>query len=405
MHNDCRKLAPARAKGVIEMARQKLEKTKKDCIYWYKDKNGKKLYAYRYKYYDVFKKRREKSKQGFSTELEAERALIELKAEILDGNEKFVENNNMTFSKWFQIWSDAKKTSWSDGTYDLYKRHFKKHIDPKIGKAKLNSLTNMYVERELVKPLIKEEFARNTIACILGIVTAALNSAVNERIIKESPLTNIDISAAPLEKKENFLNQKDLEKLLKYTYEYDPTTYYTSFLTLALSGIRKGELAGLRWNDIDFKKHAITILRSRSNKKLGPPKSDNGYRSIVVNKVLIEQLKRYKAWCAQVKWSKGTTLKDDDYVFINRYTYEPISDTYLNDALDAIFEERPDLPKITPHGLRHTYSSILIANKTPVVTVAKLIGDHPTTVNNVYAHSLKEAEVQTVELFNHLQVK
>lgn len=382
-----------------------MNKTKKDGIYWYKDKNGKKQYAYRYKYYDVFKKRREKSKQGFNTELEAERALIELKAEILDGNESYVENDNMTLSKWFKIWANAKKTNWSPGTYDLYKRHFNLHIEPKIGKVKLNKITNMYIERELIKPLISQGLARNTIKIILNIINASLNSAKTERIIKENPITNIDISAAPISKKDNYFNEKDLEKFLKYTYEYDPTTYYTAFLTLALSGIRKGELAGLRWSDIDFKRNAITILRTRTNKKLGPPKSENGYRSVAINSVLTDQLKRYKAWCAQVKWGKGKMLKEEDYVFINRYTYEPISDTYLNDALDVIFEKHPELPEITPHGFRHTYSSILIANKTPVVTVAKLIGDHPSTVTSVYAHSLKEAEIQTVELFDHLEVK
>lgn len=391
--------------GGITMARIKLNKTKKEGIYWYKDKSGKKLYAYRYKYYDVLKKRREKSKQGFKTELEAERALVEIKSEILEGNESFVENDNMTLSQWFKVWVEAKKTGWSISTHELYQLHFKNHIEPRIGKAKLNKMTNMYIERELVKPLISKGLARNTVKLILGLLNATLNSAKTERVIKENPITNIDVSAAPLSRKQNYLDERELEKLLKYTYEYDPTTYYTAFLTLALSGIRKGELAGLIWSDIDFSKNTITVNRSRTNKKVGPPKSENGYRSVVVNKTLIDQLKRYKAWSAQVKWGKGMTLKDNDYVFINRYTYEPISDTYLNDALDALFEEHPELPQITPHGLRHTYSSILIANKTPVVTVAKLIGDHPSTVNNVYAHSLSEAENQTVELFNHLQVK
>lgn len=382
-----------------------MNKTKKESIYWYKDKNGKRMYAYRYKYYDVFKKRREKSKQGFRTELEAERALLELKAYILDGNEAFVENDNMILSKWFAIWTEAKKTNWRSGTYDLYQRHFKIHIEPRIGKVKLNKITNMYIERELIKPLITQGLFRNTIKSIIGLLNAALNSAKTERIIKENPITNIDISAAPISKKDNFLNEKDLEKLLKYTYEYDPTTYYTAFLTLAFTGIRKGELAGLKWQDISFKDNTITIKRTRVNKKVGPPKSDNGFRTIEANRMLFDQLKKYKAWCAQVMWSKNKTLKDDDYVFINRYTYEPIAETYLNEALNAICEEHTDLPEITPHGLRHTYSSILIANKTPVVTVAKLIGDHPATVNNVYAHSLELAEKQVVQLFDQLQVK
>ncbi|WP_400194669.1 tyrosine-type recombinase/integrase [Lysinibacillus telephonicus] len=401
MHNDCRKLAPARAKGVIEMARQKLIKTKKDCIYEYKESDGTTKYAYRYKYYDKLQKRREKTKQGFATIAEAERALIEVKADILDGNESFVESDNYTVENWAEIWISVNKNQWRPGTLDLYERRFKKHINPLIGKRKLNKLTNMVLQQELVNPLFKKGLSRQTVKDITRTVISALNSAVEERILKENPITKLDYGKAPSKKSDNYYNQQELNEFLKLAYKHDSTTYYTIFLTLAFSGIRKGELAGLRWGDIDFNQNTLTIERSRVNKKVGPPKSDNGYRTIKVNDKLIEQLKKYKAWCIKKKWSIGKTLKKNDYVFIDRFYGNPISETYINDALDSVLENS-DLRDITPHGLRHTYASILIANKVPVVTVAKLIGDHPMTVSNVYAHSLQETEEETVELFDKI---
>lgn len=382
------------------MARFKMEKTKKDSIYQYIDSNGSTKYAYRYKYYDRLNRRREKSKQGFETQKAAERALIEVKATIMDGGESFVEYDNYTVARWMEVWMDVKKKSWRPDTLVVYKTHLDNHISPLIGKLKLSKLSNMVIQRDLINPLFSKGLSRTSVKGITRTLISALNSAVEERVIKENPVTRLDYGTEG-KKKENFYNEDQLKKFLNVAKEYDSTTYYTIFLTLALSGMRKGELNGLRWSDIDFEKNTITIERTRSGEKVGPPKSKNGYRTVDVNSVLINQLKKYKAWCAQVKWSKNMSLEKDDYVFIDRYTFTKIGAYYVNDALRRVLQTT-DLPEITPHGLRHTFASILIANKIPTVTVAKIIGDHPATVEQVYAHSFKRVEEETVELFDQI---
>lgn len=397
---DCpKRTCPCMKRGNL-MARYKMEKTKKDSIYQYIDSNGSTKYAYRYKYYDRLNRRREKSKQGFETSKAAERALIEVKATIMDGGESFVEFDNYTVARWIEMWIDVKKKNWRQGTLVVYQTRLDNHIRPLIGRLKLNKLSNMVLQRELVNPLFNKGLSRKTVQGITRTVIASLNSAVEERVLKENPITRLDYGTEG-KKKENFYNEEQLKKFLKLAKEYDSTTYYTIFLTLALSGIRKGELNGLRWSDIDFDNNKITIERTRSGDKVGPPKSKNGYRTIDVNNVLINQLKKYKAWCAQVKWSKNMKLEKDDYVFIDRYTFTEIGAYYVNEALKRVLQ-KTDLPEITPHGLRHTFASILIANKIPTVTVAKIIGDHPATVEQVYAHSFQRVEEETVELFDEI---
>jgi len=93
------------------MAREKMTKTKIDGIYWYKQKSKKK-FAYRYKYYDNSGNRREKTERNFETIEKAERALIEVKAAILDGNASFVENDNLTVEQLNEIYIEANKTNW-----------------------------------------------------------------------------------------------------------------------------------------------------------------------------------------------------------------------------------------------------------------------------------------------------
>ncbi|WP_107841692.1 tyrosine-type recombinase/integrase [Metasolibacillus meyeri] len=392
-------IAPAREKEVI-MARYKMEKTKKDCIYKYVDGCGSIKYAYRYKYYDKLKHRREKTKQDFDTLKDAERALIEVQAAILNSQESFVESENITIASWIETWIDVKKDSWRPGTVEVYEGRLENHIRPLIGKYKLAQLTNMVMQRNLVNKLFQNGFSRTTVKNITRTVISALNYAVTERVIKENFVTSLDFGTEE-KKKDNFYDEEQLKELLLASKKYDPTTYYTAILTLALSGIRKGELCGLRWSDIDFKKCTITIDRARVRKKVGPPKSKNGYRTINVNPILINQLKKYKTWCIEKKWSKNMTLENDDYVFIDRYHLTEIGPGYVNDALEEILKET-ELPRITPHGLRHTFTSILIANKIPTITVAKIIGDHPATVEAVYAHSLARVEEETVQLFNEI---
>lgn len=77
------------------MAKSKIDKD----IYSYKNKKKQKLWAYHYRYYDALGKRREKAKQGFKTEKEAYRSLLEIKKDILNGNVRKVEYSNLTASK------------------------------------------------------------------------------------------------------------------------------------------------------------------------------------------------------------------------------------------------------------------------------------------------------------------
>jgi hypothetical protein len=97
-------------KGKIVM---EMHKSKKDNdLYSYFNSKGEKMWCYRYRYYDALGKRKEKSKQGFKTEKDGFRALLEVKASVLNGNVKQVENSNLTISDWLDIWFETHKNDW-----------------------------------------------------------------------------------------------------------------------------------------------------------------------------------------------------------------------------------------------------------------------------------------------------
>ncbi|MFF2797079.1 tyrosine-type recombinase/integrase [Lysinibacillus xylanilyticus] len=136
------------------MARNKLNPTKKENIYWYLDTNKKKKYAYRYKFYDQSGKRRERKRQNFNTSLEAERALTAIKATILNGGEKMVVNDNMIVSQWVEIYFESKLTHWKGTTPKSYRNIIDTFIKPLIGQYKLSRLTKSIYQSKFIDKLI-----------------------------------------------------------------------------------------------------------------------------------------------------------------------------------------------------------------------------------------------------------
>lgn len=127
--------------------------------------------------------------------------------------------------------------------------------------------------------------------------------------------------------------------------------------------------------------------------------SDNGYRKISMNYELYVQLKIYKAWCLKKKWENSMQHKDEDFVFISRQGCSPIGLTYVEDAIDMICNKY-ELRRISPHGLRHTVASILLARGETLVTVAKILGDDPNTILKVYVHSFEKDEIKSIDFMN-----
>lgn len=95
------------------MARYKMNKTNKDNeLFWYLDSKKQKRWAYRHRYYDGFRKRKEKSASGFESENVAYRELLRVKQEILDGNISLIENENLTVAQWAEKWLESQRDQW-----------------------------------------------------------------------------------------------------------------------------------------------------------------------------------------------------------------------------------------------------------------------------------------------------
>lgn len=324
-------------KGKIFM---KTYKSKKDNdLYYYFNAKNEKLWCYRYRYYDALGKRREKSKQGFKTEKEAYRALLEVKASILNGDVKQVENSNLTVSEWLDIldiWFDTHKNDWEITTQLQRENAIKYQMKPMLGKYKLAELDKTTYKRVYINKLF-EIYEPSTVRLFHKLFKVAINAAVDNEIIPRNRFNKITI---PVEEvNDNFLTAKELNSFLKAAKDLENITNYTLVMFLAYTGVRRGKALGLTWNDVDLENKVITIERTRDKKGVRTPKTKNSYRTIRVDDIVVNQLKIYRTWCKETKLSFGKHLSDNDFVFISYQSGTPTGENTLKYSFDRIIKK------------------------------------------------------------------
>ena len=184
------------------------------------------------------------------------------------------------------------------------------------------------------------------------------------KIIADNPMPDVTIPKERNKKEKRVLTREEERKVLSLNNLALDILYYT--------GLRKGEMLALTWNDINWKDGSLVVskqlaLMPTGELKESPVKSRNGYREIPIPMALVKRLKA--AHDTQPMDMKKRLFPKPHYT----YKY----------ALTTLKKISPDL---TPHCLRHTYATNLLAKGIDVQTVAALLGDNVNTVINTYIH-------------------
>lgn len=155
------------------------------------------------------------------------------------------------------------------------------------------------------------------------------------------------------------------------------------------------------WNDIDFEKKTLTVNKTRDRNGARTPKTERSYRTILVDDFLLQHLAAYRTWCMEIKFRYGSHLKSNDFIFISPFSGETCTDCVLQHCFKKICE-KTGFKHVTPHGLRHTHATLLISQRIPVKTIADRLGNTPQMILDVYGHSFKELEEESVQAFGNL---
>ena len=236
------------------------------------------------------------------------------------------------------------------------------------------------------------------------VISKILATAVKWDYLEKNPAERADPPKVPY-KEMRYLDEEETREML-ILLESEPIQYRTMITLLVYTGIRRGELCGLEWRDIDFDSNVIHI--SRSSQYIGDkqiitkePKTRSGFRHFIMSDSICELLKEYQAWQNQQKIKAGKDWEETDRLF-TQWNGLPIYPDTVTDWF-AKFIKRSGLPYVTLHSLRHTNATLMIAEGIDVCAVSKRLGHASTsTTLNVYAHALKSKDKAAAEALENV---
>ena len=296
-------------------------------------------------------------KQVFKNVLGKTQAEVKEKLKkALEVNEKvdFTRTGKHTVSSWMEEWfENVCKIKVRPSSHQTYRGYIDHHITPYIGKIPLEKLSTMDLQKLYRKLMNNGRVERieaenqpkglsaKTVRNINQVISSAMDFAVAQKIIPENPCKAVALPK--IEHKE--MQTIPAEQLQAFLAKARATGVYEMYYIELATGLRRGELLGLKWSDIDWKKGIIKVKRqiARVDGKIveAPLKTKNSYRTVSISPQAIEVLKQQKA------------KTKDQYVFPSP-NGGPISPDSVNNMLKRVLE-RAGIPKVRFHDLRHPY--------------------------------------------------
>lgn len=257
------------------------------------------------------------------------------------------------------------------------------------------------------------QYSTETIKGYRRVLRTIFNEAVRYEWITRNPVSQTKIGAGnsnstltPVHEKEVY-SIHEAKEFLDAADRMDDDLIYkkTIFKFMLLTGVRIGEMCGLRWSDIDFTKKVVHIVRSRMYcKELGDyekqPKTRTSVRDIPLTDYLIDALEKYKKWF-RLADDEFDNYLDNYYVAVNPYR-EKVHKDMVGHWLTQ-FEKQNGLKHVSCHGLRHTYCSLLLSQNVPIQTVSRYMGHSDSTITlKVYSHFIPDTQEKVVNALNNI---
>ena len=239
-----------------------------------------------------------------------------------------------------------------------------------------------------------------------------LISTVLEQAAKEGLVPFNVASRAMLPKAEhkdvNYF-QPEQVAAIRDALEQESMKWKTLVHLLLITGARRGEVLGLKWDKVDFDGNRIYICNSiLYSPDIGiyesTPKTERSRRYITLPAETMQLLRQYRNWQASERLRLGEYYVNQNFVF-SQDNGNPMHPDSVTDYLKK-FSKRHDLPHINPHAFRHTMASMLYFNGVDSVSISKRLGHaQVSTTANIYAHVMEEADQRNADILSDIFLK
>ena len=342
-------------------------------------------------------------------------------AQYEDKHGRVITNPDMTVDQWHTFWMENLICDLSPNTRRNYHERYKINAQPIIGSMRLSDVKPMHCK--IILNRMEAVYAGSTIRQTYIAMGTMFRSAVNNKMIFEHPMDGVrytkpvravdDIKFLTVEEQKTFM------EVAKRSHNY------RQYALLLETGLRTGELIGLTWDAIDWKKRTLTVNKTLEYRhkqgywRAGPPKTATSYRTIPLTNRAYEILK--ECYSERKTRKESDTLSQiltyidrrtgetkymimKDLVFINFRTGEPAKNSSYDTHLYKLCAEA-GIKRFCMHALRHTYATRAIESGMQPKVLQKLLGHKSIkTTMDRYVHVTDDSMTSAIRQFEVAQI-
>jgi len=362
-------------------------------------------------------KRRQKCRHFRGSRTKAQRALHNFRLEAEHGLK--LDADKMPFEQYASQWIESREASGSFAHSTIKReKEILAHLLRHLAAVALKDIDAVTV-RNLYVALGKDGVGQRSLAMVASQLNRIMRQAVNDDIIMRNPCERVEAPKRQKSKRGSALDKVGVMRLVEALKDAESKEYplaqdgqqrltsdmaHVAAVRLALAGgLRRGEVLGLSWKDIDFNSATLKVAYSfsQTTKELKVPKTDNSNRAVSLDSQMLADLKRWKLRQAEYLSSLGIQQTQDTPVITNREGSRMDGNNLAR--WWRTFQERYGFEGLRFHDLRHTHATMLVSNGLNIKAVSSRLGHSSVGITlDLYAHAQREDDEKAAAIIGQL---
>jgi integrase len=303
-----------------------------------------------------------------------------------------IPHSGITLSKFLVDWIETVRMTVRPRTYESYELHVRHHIIPELGNIRLSTLRSDHI-RVLLKHKLDEGLSPQTVVHIRTVLNTALRQAIGDRLLAWNPITSVK---RPKVRRRHY-SPFTADQARSFLLASENTRLEAAFAIGLSLGLRRGEILGLRWQDVDL--DALTLRVEQTVQRVrakvagvagfvaAEPKTERSRRTLILPSMLVPLLRRHRARQAQEHLVAGGKWNDQlGGLLFTTPLGRPIEPKDIQSEFKAVLAAAK-LPDMRLHDLRHAAATFLIAQGLPLRLVMEVLGHSTISLTaNTYGH-------------------